>query len=92
MMGKCTKRYPNKTVRVKDHSKNGASKIAERGWGGKEGFPFPFPSPLFHFLVLVSFLARSKPKIPIHGLFYSETKVKRLLEGLNGVVAFTVIG
>ena len=27
-----------------------------------------FPSPLFHFLALVPFLARSKPKIPFLGL------------------------
>ena len=33
-------------------------------------FPsFPSPSLLFHFVVLVSFLARSKPKIPFHGPF-----------------------
>ena len=42
----------------------------------------PLPSPLFHFLVLVSFLARSKPKIPFHGLFCSKTKRKRLLRKL----------
>ena len=35
--------------------------------GRKPSFPSPFP--LFHFLVLVSFLARSKPKIPFHGHF-----------------------
>ena len=29
---------------------------------------FPSPFPLFHFLVLVSFLARSKPKTPFQGL------------------------
>ena len=45
-------------------AKNGASKRAGRGWGGKEG---NLPSPLFHFLALVSFLARSKPKIPFLG-------------------------
>ena len=31
-------------------------------------FPFPSPSPLFHFLALVSFLAQSKPKIPFLAL------------------------
>ena len=30
--------------------------------------PSPPPPPLFHFLALVSFLARSKPKIPFLGL------------------------
>ena len=29
---------------------------------------FPSPSPLFHFLALVSFLARSKPKVPFLGI------------------------
>ena len=34
-----------------------------------QAFPsFPSPSPLFHFLALVSFLAQSKPKIPFLGL------------------------
>ena len=34
-----------------------------------QAFPsFASPSPLFHFLALVSFLARSKPKIPFLGL------------------------
>ena len=56
--------------RVKDRVKNGASK---RGGGGeerkkerKEAFPSPFP--LFHFLALVSFLARPKPRISFLGL------------------------
>ena len=39
---------------VKDHAKNGA-KMAS-------------PSPLFYFLAAVSFLARSKPRIPFLGL------------------------
>ena len=47
-------------TRVKDRAKNGGSKRAGRGW-------VSFP-PLFHFLALVSFLARSKPKIPFLGL------------------------
>ena len=29
---------------------------------------FPFPSPLFHFLALVSFLAQSIPKVPFLGI------------------------
>ena len=41
-------------------------------------FPsFPSPFPLFHFLALVSFLARPKPVFPC-----SETKWKRLLRRL----------
>ena len=31
-------------------------------------FPSSSPSPLFHFLALVSFLARSKPKVPFLGI------------------------
>ena len=55
------------------------------GWGLKEGNEFsslPSPSPLFYFLALVSFLVRSKPKIPLLGLLCSETKLKRLLRRL----------
>ena len=45
------------------------AKVKERGGGGEKGrmgrFPsFKSPSPLFHFLALVSFIARSKPKVP----------------------------
>ena len=53
-------------TRVNWRAKNGASK--ERGGGGeerKETFP---PPPPLSFLALVSFLARSKPKIPFLGL------------------------
>ena len=46
---------------------------------------FPSPSPLFHFLVFVSFLARSKPKIPFDGLFLLRTKRKSLLRRLDSV-------
>ena len=61
---------------VKDRAANGASKRTGRGWERKEGnacrqtaFPsFPSPSPLFHFLAFVLFLARPKPKIPFLGL------------------------
>ena len=61
-------RSKERGTRVKDRAKNGASKRAGRGWGRKEGPSFPFPSPLFHFLALVSFLARPKPRIPFLGL------------------------
>ena len=50
-----------------------------------QAFPyFPSPSPLFHFLALDSFLARSKPKVPflIGQFLCSETKRTRLLRRL----------
>ena len=42
------------------------AQVKERAGGGEERkFPsFPSPSPLFHFLAFVSFLARPKPRIP----------------------------
>ena len=56
------------------------TRAKERGRGEEERKEtFPSPSPFFHFLVLVSFLARSKPKVP----FCSETKRKRLLRRLD---------
>ena len=75
-------RKKERGTRVKDREKSGASKRARRGWGRKEGnvgfqnrgvclqaFPsFPSPSPLFYFLALVSFLARSIPKVPFFGI------------------------
>ena len=61
-------RRKERGTRVKDREKSGASKRAGRGWGRKEGnerfLPSPPPPPSFTFLVLVSFLARSKPKVP----------------------------
>ena len=49
--------------------------------------PSPPSPPSLIFLALVSFLARSKPKIPFLGLFFapSETKRKRLLRRLISV-------
>ena len=46
------------------------AQVKERGGGGEERkFPsFPSPSPHFHFLALVSFLARPKPRILFLGL------------------------
>ena len=45
------------------------SQLKERGGGGEERFlPSPSSSPLFHFLALVWFLARSKAKISYLGL------------------------
>ena len=56
------------------------AQVKERGGGGEERkvYLLPLPSPLFHFLALVSFLARSKPKIPFLVFFCSETERKTL--------------
>ena len=74
-------------TRVKVRAKNGASKRAGRGWGRKEGPSFPFPSPHFHFLAFVSFLARPKPRIPFLGLSLlrnqTETLATQAMEGSN---------
>ena len=77
-------RSKERGTRVEDCAKNGASKRAGRGWGRK--FPsFPSlsplpspPSPLFHFLALVSFLGRPNP-----AFLCSETKRKLLLRRLH---------
>ena len=65
-------------TRVKDRAK--LAQVKERGGVGKKGRKLSFlslnlpslppPHRLFYFLVLVSFLARAKPKIPFHGLFF----------------------
>ena len=56
-------------TRVKDRAKNGGSKRAGRGWVSFLPLPpLPLSLPLVHFLALVSFLARSKPKVPFLGL------------------------
>ena len=59
------------------------AQVKERGGAGEErkekvSFPFPSPYPLFHFLVLVSFLVRSKPKISFHGLFLLRNQTETL--------------
>ena len=59
-------RSKERGTRVKDRAKNGVSERAGRGWGKEE--TFPSPSPHFHFLALVSFLARPKPRILFLGL------------------------
>ena len=57
-------RSKERGTRVEDRTKNGVSKQR-----AGRGFPsFPSPSPHFHFLVLLSFLARPKPRIPFLGL------------------------
>ena len=47
-------------MRVTDQVKNGVSKRVGGGGGGRK---VSFPSPLFHFLDLIPFLAWPKPKI-----------------------------
>ena len=51
------------------------AQVKERGVGGEERkvFFLPFPLPLFLFFALVSFLARSKPKVPSSVFLCSET-------------------
>ena len=60
-------------VSVRSMSKKRGTRVKDRAKNG----------PLFHFLALVSFLARSKPKIPLLGLLCSETKRKLLLRRLR---------
>ena len=44
-----------------------------------QAFPsFPSPSPHFHFLALVSFLARPKPRIPFLGLSLLRNQTEKL--------------
>ena len=88
----------NKSQRPRE---TGASKRARRGWGRKEGnfpsFPLtflPFPPPrLFYFLVLVSFIARAKPKIPFHGLFLLRNQTETLptqASQASGILGFRI--
>ena len=70
-------RSKERGTRVKDCTKNGASKRAGRG-GEERKETFPSLSPFFHFLALVSFLTRPKPVF-----LCSETKRKRLLRRLR---------
>ena len=72
-------------TRVKDQAKNGVSKRAERGWGRKEGikqafpsFPFPFPSPLFHFLALIPFFHAAKTENSIPWSFFAPKPNRKL--------------
>ena len=65
-------RRKERGTRVKDREKSGASKRAGRGSS------FPSPSPLFHFLALVSFLARSKPKVSFLGISLPQNQTETL--------------
>ena len=56
-----------------------------------QAFPsFPSPSPLFHFLALVSFLARSKPKVPFLGisLLRNQTETLDTQASLRAVLCY----
>ena len=73
----------NHRTRVKDRAENGVDKRAGSGWGRKEGikraFPyFLFPSPVFHFLALISFFARPKPEIPFLGFSLLQNQTETL--------------
>ena len=70
----------------KDRAKNGASK---RGGGGEERKEtFPSPSPLFHFLALVSFLARPKPRISFLGLSLLRNSTETLATQAITIIEF----
>ena len=71
-------------VASEQESKTGRNMAqVKEGVGGgkerKEGYlPSPSPPSSFIFLVLVSFLARSKPKIPFHSLFLLRNQTETL--------------
>ena len=51
-----------------------------------QAFPsFPSPSPLFHFLALVSFLARSIPKVPFLGISLLRNQTETLATQANAI-------
>ena len=69
----------NRTETLTTHTNQALSSLANVGFQNRgvclQAFPsFPSPSPLFHFLALVSFLARSKPKSPSPVFLCSKTK------------------
>ena len=76
-------------TRVKDCAKNGASKRAGRGWRRV------VPCPLFHFLTLILFFTRPKPKIRFlvvpWSFFCSEPTRKHLLHRLASVFTSVLI-
>ena len=52
--------------------------VKERGGVGKKGRKLPSPSPHFHLLALVSFLAQPKPRIPFLGLTLLQNQTETL--------------
>ena len=72
-------------------SQSGAAFAGERRFSKSKGLSasvsfLSFPLPLFHFLALVSFLARSKPKVPFLGISLLRNQRKRLLRRLENVL------
>ena len=65
-------------------SQSGAAFAGERTFSKSRGlsasvFFLPFPLPLSHFLALVSFLARSKPKVPFLGISLLRNQTETLV-------------
>ena len=74
---------------VKDRSK--MALVKERGGGGEERKETS-PSPHFHCLALVSFLARPKPRIPFLGLSLLRNQTETLAtQAIKMSVSITVI-
>ena len=64
-------------------SQSGAAFAGERRFSKSRGLSasvssLSFPLPLFHFLALVSFLARSKPKVPFLGISLHRNQTETL--------------
>ena len=68
-------RRKGRGTRVKDREKSGASKRV----------------PLFHFLVLVSFLERSKPKVPFLGISLPRNQTETLATQAMGGVKYSFV-
>ena len=69
-------RSKERGTRVKDRAKNGVSKRAGRGY--------------FHFLALVSFLARPKPRIPFLGLSLLRNQTETLATQATGALVLRI--
>ena len=80
-------RSKERGTRVKDRAKNGVSKRAGRGGEERKETSFLSPSPHFHFLALVSFLARPKLRI----LFLGLSLLRNLRETLATQAIFLTI-
>ena len=57
-----------------------------------QAFPsFPSPSPLFHFLALVSFLEQAEPKIPFLGLSLLQNQTEMLAFTMQAKIKYMLI-